>query len=888
MSWLGHLTFHPRTLTAPAETHFSTFGRPLLLTLIARRSRFFAGTRYLKRGTNADGYVANEVETEQLVDDTLGHFSSFVQMRGSVPVFWAQRTSVAVPKPPITLQPVDLSHDPARRHFGHVIARAGAPILALNLVKKKERTARERLIGREFARAIAHVNRDLPPPARVQYVAVDYSALVKLEFGGRLLLSSLRDIGVWAAANTGFFCNAALAAPLVERRIRARAAFDGGRRRRAVGPQAAPPLAAAAGSLEDDTSSSSALEQQQRLLPTATLRPQPTPVALQQLCIYLGASPIARLPSVADTAATAGGGGITGLPQPPTALRWSPSGGRWHVGDGALGGGLAPTPTDESGRTERLLARWAPHLGHRSAAAAAGAGGGGTPAAAAGAGSAGLAASSASGSGIKGPQAGALASSAAHSEFDAVHSLDTQLPSYFYSLCRVGSAAPLQVIGFEAPPAAGAPKDGEERADTSDSYSPGAGQPRGLGALKQQRLVGGVTLRAAPSAAPLWGSSAERRDSRAGGGIGAPAPAATVPPSRHGALSFSGLCLEAAVIAVPRDAAVERLARDPRLTTLAARGPRAAASPGSRSRTMTPTSPGASSLASLAFYVAAPPAAAPADTPHDKEDEAAATPAASAVDGDVVAAADDEKASEGLPGSDGNEAPSLDLGSDDDDDDDSAASDAEAKEQAPAQQGGAAGDAGPDGPETPLGEGGAWARTISVSLPPLPNTAAPAPAKGSASVALVLGASGSAAPAPRTRAQRIDDSEHVVAEDQATAHCRDSHEAAVAAGSASLVVCATAVQDTTVVTPEGRMHREIAVRCRDAQRVGGRAEYTCKSRPAALLLLACTRRHPSRCHRQCRHGPPGDTPRLPRPAGCRPGRSDLRVPLRGGGAGQRL
>jgi len=34
------------------------------------------------------------------------------------------------------------------------------------------------------------------------------------------------------------------------------------------------------------------------------------------------------------------------------------------------------------------------------------------------------------------------------------------------------------------------------------------------------------------------------------------------------------------------------------------------------------------------------------------------------------------------------------------------------------------------------------------------------------------------------------------------------------------------MQDSTTVTAEGRMHREIAVRCRDAQRVGGRAEYT--------------------------------------------------------------
>lgn len=44
------------------------FGRQLTMTLVARRSRHFAGTRYRKRGISAQGFVANEVETEQIVD----------------------------------------------------------------------------------------------------------------------------------------------------------------------------------------------------------------------------------------------------------------------------------------------------------------------------------------------------------------------------------------------------------------------------------------------------------------------------------------------------------------------------------------------------------------------------------------------------------------------------------------------------------------------------------------------------------------------------------------------------------------------------------------------------------------------------------------------------
>ncbi|XP_023597071.1 synaptojanin-1 [Trichechus manatus latirostris] len=57
--------------------------------LISRLSCERAGTRFNVRGTNDDGHVANFVETEQVVylDDSV---SSFLQIRGSVPLFWEQ------------------------------------------------------------------------------------------------------------------------------------------------------------------------------------------------------------------------------------------------------------------------------------------------------------------------------------------------------------------------------------------------------------------------------------------------------------------------------------------------------------------------------------------------------------------------------------------------------------------------------------------------------------------------------------------------------------------------------------------------------------------------------------------------------------------------------
>ena len=57
--------------------------------MISRLSSERAGTRFSCRGVNDAGHVANFAETEQVI--FLGdQLSSFVQIRGSVPLFWEQ------------------------------------------------------------------------------------------------------------------------------------------------------------------------------------------------------------------------------------------------------------------------------------------------------------------------------------------------------------------------------------------------------------------------------------------------------------------------------------------------------------------------------------------------------------------------------------------------------------------------------------------------------------------------------------------------------------------------------------------------------------------------------------------------------------------------------
>ena len=77
------------------------------VVLISRRCRRYAGPRYWKRGINEIGDVANCVETEQIVinetrsSDNGLYISSYLQIRGSIPVFWSQQSDTYSVKPPV-------------------------------------------------------------------------------------------------------------------------------------------------------------------------------------------------------------------------------------------------------------------------------------------------------------------------------------------------------------------------------------------------------------------------------------------------------------------------------------------------------------------------------------------------------------------------------------------------------------------------------------------------------------------------------------------------------------------------------------------------------------------------------------------------------------------
>ncbi|KAL2801888.1 SacI homology domain-containing protein [Aspergillus granulosus] len=83
------------TLTIPATVNILPSlptNMPSMLTLISRLSSRRAGTRFNARGIDDDGNVANFVETETILWIPPGVIFSYVQVRGSVPIFWEQAT----------------------------------------------------------------------------------------------------------------------------------------------------------------------------------------------------------------------------------------------------------------------------------------------------------------------------------------------------------------------------------------------------------------------------------------------------------------------------------------------------------------------------------------------------------------------------------------------------------------------------------------------------------------------------------------------------------------------------------------------------------------------------------------------------------------------------
>lgn len=154
--------------------------------LISRRSRFQAGTRYLRRGIDENGKVANYVETEQIVVYK-SHLFSFVQIRGSIPVFWSQSNSYRYRPPPkiergyiqtnvllklakflkILLFQTDETetYKAFVKHFDEQLS-IYEKILLINLVEKN---GKEKVLGEAYLKNLLHYNSE-----KITYITFDF------------------------------------------------------------------------------------------------------------------------------------------------------------------------------------------------------------------------------------------------------------------------------------------------------------------------------------------------------------------------------------------------------------------------------------------------------------------------------------------------------------------------------------------------------------------------------------------------------------------------------------------------------------------------------------------------------------------------------------------
>ncbi|KAL9109257.1 MAG: hypothetical protein Q9227_006012 [Pyrenula ochraceoflavens] len=126
------LTISPSS--APLKSVTSNL--PSFLTIISRLSSRRAGTRFNSRGIDDEGNVANFVETETIFWHPSGICFSYVQVRGSVPVFWESSSSLIPGQQKIQITRSQEATQPAfDKHFERLESTYG-PIHIVNLLSE--------------------------------------------------------------------------------------------------------------------------------------------------------------------------------------------------------------------------------------------------------------------------------------------------------------------------------------------------------------------------------------------------------------------------------------------------------------------------------------------------------------------------------------------------------------------------------------------------------------------------------------------------------------------------------------------------------------------------------------------------------------------------------
>ena len=205
--FVSTITIPPSSVQRRTRTNL-----PSSLTLISRLSCRRAGTRFNSRGIDDDGNVANFVETESILWHPPTFCFSYVQTRGSVPLFWEQATGllpgqqkIQITRSPEATQP---SFD---RHFERLEMAYGV-ISILNLLSES-RSGEAELTAR-YKHHVRHspLNQDLEMGVssgnRLLDTQLDFHAEAKA--GASAATSAVKRLARGIAVSFGYFASEAV------------------------------------------------------------------------------------------------------------------------------------------------------------------------------------------------------------------------------------------------------------------------------------------------------------------------------------------------------------------------------------------------------------------------------------------------------------------------------------------------------------------------------------------------------------------------------------------------------------------------------------------------------------------------------------------------------
>jgi hypothetical protein len=155
-----------------AETnHIRQRGIEYEMSIISRVSCKRAGARFLARGIDDDGNVSNFVETEYIIKSPR-HIFSFLQIRGSIPLFWEQTGIQMTHKIEISRGP-EATLPATRKHLEDLLDRY-SHIHIVSLLKQ-DPTSSESALGNSFKGTISSLT-DLNDS--VKFSSFDFNAII--------------------------------------------------------------------------------------------------------------------------------------------------------------------------------------------------------------------------------------------------------------------------------------------------------------------------------------------------------------------------------------------------------------------------------------------------------------------------------------------------------------------------------------------------------------------------------------------------------------------------------------------------------------------------------------------------------------------------------------